>query len=134
MTPFPYSIGPGATLRVAREMMAAHNVRHLPVTNAHELVGIISHSDMMAVWAGKKGEQALDDLTVKDIYISDVYTVELDEPLENVLLTMADRHIGSAIVTRRGRLAGVFTSVDVCRCFGEYLQANFLRPCGDEVA
>lgn len=134
MTPFPYSIEPGATLRQAREMMAEHKVRHLPVTHMHELVGIVSHSDMMAVWAGKTGEEALDSLTVKDIYISDVYTVELDEPLENVLFAMADRRIGSAIVTRRGRLAGVFTSNDACRCFSECIRKNFPRPGDDEVA
>ena len=134
MTPFPYSIEPDATLREAREMMAVHTVRHLPVTNSHELVGIISHSDVMGAWAGKAGKKALDKLTVKDVYVSDAYVVELDEPLEKVLLTMADRHIGSAIVTRRGRLAGVFTSNDACRCFGEYLRENFPRPGGDDAA
>jgi CBS domain-containing protein len=134
MTPFPYSIEPGATLREAQDMMTKHNVRHLPVTNSHELVGVISHSDVMAVWAGKAGGKALEKVTVKDVYISDVYVVELDEPLENVLLAMADRHIGSAIVTRHGRLAGVFTSIDACRCFGEYLRETFPRPDGNDAA
>ena len=60
--------------------------------------------------------------------------VDLNEPLETVLLTMAERHIGSALVTRQGRLAGVFTAVDACRTFGEYIRENFPRPDGDESA
>jgi len=71
---------------------------------------------------------------VQDVHVSEVYAVELGEPLENVLLTMAARHIGSAIVTRHGRLAGVFTWVDACRCFGKYLQEAFPHPDGDEAA
>ncbi len=55
-------------------------------------------------------------------------------PRENVLVTMADRHIGSAIVTRRGKLAGVFTTLDACRAFGRYLQENFPHPQGDDAA
>jgi len=134
MTPFPHSIGLDVTLRVAHDMMTEHAVRHLPVTNSRELVGVISHSDVMAVWARKTGHVALDELTVKDVYISDVYVVELDEPLENVLHTMADRHIGSAIVTRHGRLSGVFTWVDACRCFGDYLAEYFPQPDGGDAA
>lgn len=134
MTPFPHSIEPNATLRAAREMMAKHAVRHLPVIKSRDLIGVISHSDVMAVWAGKAGDSALDTLTVKDVYISDIYVVELDEPLENVLRTMAERHIGSAIVTRHGRLSGVFTWVDACRCFGDYLAENFPHPDDDDAA
>lgn len=134
MTPFPYSVAPGATLRAAHDMMAEHGVRHLPVTDGREPVGVISHSDVMAVRAGEAGEKAIDRLKVKDVCIADVYVVELDEPLENVLLTMVRRHIGSAIVTRHGRLAGVFTWVDACRCFGEYLGETYPRSGGDDAA
>jgi acetoin utilization protein AcuB len=134
MTPFPYSIESASPLRTALDTMTEHAVRHLPVTNSHELVGVISYSDIMAALTENAGEEALDTLKVQDICVSDVYVVELDEPLENVLLTLADRHIGSAVVTRHGRLAGVFTWIDACRCFGEYLRENFPRPGGDEAA
>jgi acetoin utilization protein AcuB len=134
MTPFPHAIELNASLRQAREMMTAHNVRHLPVTDRRALAGVISHSDVMAVQAREAEDRSLDALTVKDAYVADAFIVDLSEPIENVLLTMAARRIGSAVVTRRGRLAGVFTRVDACRCFGEYLRENFPRPGGDEAA
>ena len=134
MTPFPYSVERTAPLEQARELMDRYSVRHLPVTDGNALVGIITDRDIRTVLSPPLGRKVANDLTVEDIYVHDAYTVDLNEPLENVLLNMAERHIGSALVTRKGRLAGVFTAVDACRCFGEYLRENFPRPGGDEAA
>ena len=42
MTPFPYSIGQDAPVAEALELMEAHAVHHLPVTEGHALVaGVI---------------------------------------------------------------------------------------------
>jgi hypothetical protein len=43
---------------------------------------------------------------------------------------MAAQRIGSAVVTRRGKLAGVFTASDACRTFADYLDA--VEGAGDE--
>lgn len=134
MTPFPYAVERSAPLEEARRLMDRHDVRHLPVTDRHELVGLVTDRDLRAVIARPAGRKGAGGLTVADVYISDPYVVDLDEPLENVLLTMAAQHIGSALVTRKGRLAGVFTAVDACRCFGEYIRETFPRPDGDEAA
>ena len=131
MTPFPHSVEADAPLERAQELMRSHDFRHLPVTESHGLVGVISDRDIVAA-LGRDGDTA--ELTVRDAYVSDAYIVDLEEPIEDVLLTMAERHIGSAIVTRKGRLAGVFTSMDVCRCFGEFLAEYFPRPGGGQAA
>jgi hypothetical protein len=47
---------------------------------------------------------------------------------------MAERHIGSAIVTKAGKLVGMFTSMDACRSFGGYLRDHFPHPTDDEAA
>jgi acetoin utilization protein AcuB len=134
MTPFPYSVERSAPLAEARQVMDQHKVRHLPVTDGHELVGIVTDRDLRSALAVPMSRKIASNLTVKDLYIADAYVVDLEEPIETVLLTMAERQIGSALVTRRGRLAGVFTAVDACRSFGEYIQETFPRPDGDEAA
>jgi CBS domain-containing protein len=53
-----------------------------------------------------------------------VYSVERDEPLDSVLSEMADRHIGSVIVTDAGKAAGVFTATDACKHFAEFLRSR----------
>lgn len=132
MTPFPYSIQRDAPLTEARALMEEHNVRHLPVTDGHAVVGVLADRDIRSALHTRTGGEA--DLKVKDLYVDDPYMVSLDEPLDAVLLTMAERHIGSAIVTKGGKLAGMFTTVDACRCFGAYLREHFPHPSGDEAA
>lgn len=132
MTPFPYSVDHNASLDFAQKLMDQHDVRHLPVTEEHGLVGLITERDLRAA---ERLHSSLGDereLTVNDVYISDPYIVDLHEPLEKVLATMAERHIGSAIVIKAGKLVGMFTMVDACRCFSAFLRAHFPRAEGDD--
>ena len=73
-------------------------------------------------------------LKVKDACVNQAYTVDLAERLDNVLLYMAEHHIESALVTKKGRLAGLFTVTDACRHFGIWLRAQFAPRGGNEVA
>jgi len=130
MTPFPYSIDIGADVSKALELMDEHDVRHLPVTDSHRLVGVISDRDIKSMRAGKKPGDPGYNPGVREMLIHDAYVVDINEPLDNVLLHMAERHIGSVIVTRKDKLAGVFTTNDACRGFGEYLRELFPRGNG----
>jgi len=134
MTPFPYSVELSASFDEASQLMGHHDVRHLPVTDNNVVVGVITDRDLTSAMDLHSKAGAPGDLNVRDLYIADPYIVSVDEPLDNVLLTMAERHIGSAIVTKGGKLVGMFTSVDAFRCFGEYLREHFPRPGGNEVA
>ncbi len=134
MTPFPYSVDRDASFEEASELMGHHDVRHLPVTSGHEVVGVITDRDMTSAMHIRSQSDEAASLSVRDLYIDDPYVVSIDEPLDNVLLTMAQRHIGSAIVTKGGKLVGMFTSLDACRSFGEYLREHFPQPTDDEVA
>jgi acetoin utilization protein AcuB len=134
MTPFPYSIELDATFEEASDLMGHHNVRHLPVTSGHTVVGVISDRDMTSAMNVCSSAGNTVSLGVRDLYMADPYIVSVDESLDNVLLTMAKRHIGSAIVTRSGKLVGMFTSVDACRSYGEYLAEQFPQSDGDNVA
>jgi CBS domain-containing protein len=71
---------------------------------------------------------------VRDICVRETYIVELAEPLDRVLLHMARHHIGSALVVKDRRLAGIFTITDACRAFGELLRTLFPSGGDDQVA
>jgi len=131
MTPFPYSIELDASLVEAHQLMGEHDIRHLPVTENHTLVGIVTERDISLLLNTVVLKQEDLALKIRDVYVADPYVVDLNEPLDNVLLTMAKRHIGSVLVTRKGKLAGVFTATDSCRTFGSYLRERFPRPGGD---
>jgi len=125
MTPFPYSVSADAPLAEARALMAAHGVHHLPVMEHDAIVGVLT----------ARGASSGDaDTAVGEVCVADPYVVDLHLLLSEVLAHMAERRIGSAIVTRDGRLAGVLTWVDVCRAFAEHLHALDPAPEGGDAA
>ena len=124
MTPFPYSIESGEPISMASKMMRQHAIRHLPVMEAGKLVGMLSDRDIHLVQDPKQ-QAPPDDRTVGDICTRDIYVVQLTDPLDRVLTQMAKRHIGSVVVIKQGRLAGIFTVTDACRLYGELLRSLF---------
>ncbi|MFC1666004.1 CBS domain-containing protein [Pseudomonadota bacterium] len=131
MTPFPYSIQIDDSLAQAAKLMKEHDIHHLPVTDGRELVGIVTERDINAHLSPKQNSE---QSAVKEVYISNVYIVDLDTPLDNVLMKMAEKHVGSVLVTKKDRLAGLFTQTDACKCFGTYLREQFTTPGGNDAA
>lgn len=128
MTPFPYSIAIDARIEDAQAMMAEHDIRHLPVKEQGKIVSVISDRDIrLRLQSGP--ERTSESLRVRDVCVPGTYIVELNERLDCVLLHMAHHHIGSALVVKNGKLAGIFTTTDACRAYGEYLRSLF--PTGD---
>ena len=123
MTSSVLSVDINVPIRVAVDIMTDHEIRHLPVTDSEMLVGVLSDRDI-AFMANAGATEIFDRLRVRDVCSLDVYSVERDEPLDQVLSEMADRHIGSAIVTDGGRITGVFTATDACRSFAEFLRSR----------
>ncbi|MGE0622934.1 MAG: CBS domain-containing protein [Pseudomonadales bacterium] len=132
MTPFPYSVAFDAPIEAAQTMMREHGVRHLPVTRDGELHGIVTDRDMRRLLGSTlqraTADRLAEGLTVGDVCVDDCYRVELNTPLAVVLHAMADRHIGAALVTTHGRLAGIFTTTDACRTFAAHLDRQFGGP------
>lgn len=134
MTPFPYSVGVDASLRQAHEMMVAHQVRHLPVLRGHALVGVVSDRDIKRALDPDLGLPPMDELFVRDVYVPEPISVDDAAPLDEVLEQMASEHIGSVLVTKHGRLVGIFTSTDACRVYCAHLRTLFPQGSGEEVA
>ena len=134
MTPFPYSIEPGAPVSEALAFMREYHVRHLPVAHNRKIVGLITDRDIKLVLGPDFAYPDKDKLRVDEAMLTSTYTVDLNTPMDLVLEEMVSNHIGSAIVTRKGELAGVFTCTDACREFARFLREKFPEPGGDEAA
>jgi acetoin utilization protein AcuB len=130
MTAFPYSIAPTATLDEAREMMAEHDIHHLPVCEQHHVVGVVSERGMRTALALRDSATT----TVADIQATEPLLVDLEHPLDQVVEQMAVRKVGAAIVMRGDKLAGILTTTDVCRLYAELLRELGGVPEDDDVA
>jgi len=102
--------------------MREHKIRHLPVMDKGVLKGVVSDRDIKLMLGPDFAYPNPRELKVGNVMIEDCYVVDLATPLRAVLRHMAEHRLGSALVTRRGKLAGVFTSTDACRAFADYLE------------
>jgi acetoin utilization protein AcuB len=128
MTPFPYSIDVDAPLQEAHRLMREHRFRHLPVTSGGRLVGVLTDRDIKLVLGPDFGSPDERELKVRDAYVERPCVVSASTPVAAVARTMAENHIGSAIVTKNDKLVGIFTVTDACRALAEVLQGNGEPP------
>jgi CBS domain-containing protein len=124
MTPFPYSIDVDAPLKDAHRLMREHHFRHLPVTRADAIVGVLTDRDIKLVLGPDFDYPNEEQLTVRDAYVERPCVVNASTPVAIVARTMAENHIGSAIVTKNDKLVGIFTVTDACRALAEVLAGS----------
>jgi acetoin utilization protein AcuB len=124
MTPFPHSIDVEAPIADARARMRDGNFRHLPVTSGGEIVGILTDRDIKLVLGPDFGNPAEREIRVRDAYVDNPYVVSAATPVATVARTMAQLHIGSAIVTKHEKLVGIFTVTDACRALAEVIEGH----------
>ena len=121
MTPFPYTVDLDAPLAAAHRVMREHNFRHLPVTSGGALVGILTDRDLKLILGPDFGGASEQELKVRDACVERPCVVPASTPVAVVARTMADNHIGSAIVTKDDKLVGIFTVTDACRALARVL-------------
>jgi len=125
MTTSPHSIGLEQTLARAHAVMREHGIRHLPVLHGQKLMGLVTERDLRLV-------ESLPDVdptkvSVEEAMSTVVYSVGPDQPLDEVVATMAEHKYGSAVVMQNGKVVGIFTTVDVCRALAELLHSRLAK-------
>jgi acetoin utilization protein AcuB len=125
MTRSPHTVGAEQSLEQAHAIMRARRVRHLPVLHGGRLVGIVSQRDLMLIES--LPGVVTKEVPVEDAMTTDIYAVAPTTPIADVANRMADRKLGSAIVTDGDRVVGVFTVTDACRALATRTAARLRR-------
>ena len=117
MTREPYTLGPDDSLTDARNLMAQHHVRHVPVVSSEgTILGLVSHRDVLAasdssvLSTGEAGKEAY--VALSSIMTSPVKTVDERDSLRGTALRMQQERIGCLPVTRKGDLVGIVSDSD----------------------
>lgn len=129
MTPFPYSIDANADVVSAWAMMEEHDIRHIPVTRGETVLGVVSERDLWRAQA-----EGRDDIDMGGLVSSGPYIVEWSASLADVAREMGTRKVGSAVVLRDGRLAGILTTTDVCEYLADVLEEHYHSPNSTDAA
>lgn len=133
MTPFPHSVTLETPLSQARGLMREHEIRHLPVKDeTGDLVGVLTDRDLKLVLGPYLDSLSSSEPVVRQACHLGVFSVETTAPLDQVVAYMAQERLGSVLVTKDGRLAGIFTVVDACRLLAEILQGEL--PSDEDAA
>jgi CBS domain-containing protein len=111
------------SLRTVEERMAAKQLRHLPVLEQGEIVGVVTQRDLFkaamssAMGYGEKAQQAyLQSVRVKEIMVYPVVTVSPDTSVAAAADMMINRGIGCLPVVDNQQLIGIVTKTDLLRC------------------
>jgi len=122
MTTVPICVNRTDTVAAAHKIMRERDIRHLPVVEGDNLVGIVSQRDLHLIETLKDVDA--EKVTVEDAMTTNPYTVSPDAELDEVVAEMAEQKYGSALVVQNHKVVGVFTTVDAMRAFSELLKSR----------
>ena len=110
MTASPITVNVNATIREAISTLLELDVRHLPVVDGAELVGIVSDRDLRAYLAAAllqlehtREITARQKRPVSSIMQSDVLSVTPEAEVEEVIDLMLEQKVGAIPVVRPAR-------------------------------
>jgi acetoin utilization protein AcuB len=115
---------PSTSIRRVMELLAEAEVRHIPITENGELVGIVSDRDLRAFQVPplslieKPGElAAMIGKPISTVMSSNVVTVQPETEIEEAIDLMLDQKVGAIPVVREdtGELAGILSYMDVLK-------------------
>ncbi len=128
MTSSPTVVSPATSVALARELVVTQRIRHLPVCEAEQLVGIVTDRDirtalpspsaLISVWEAR---HTLDQLSVGDVMTRSVITITEYAPIAEAVRLMVAHRIGGLPVTREERLVGILSETDLLGAFAAVL-------------
>ena len=128
MTQKLIAVEPGTSVKDAFTTMRARRVRHLPVVDGDDLVGIISDRDLRRPrWAESLDDwtayyQIDDNIAVKDVMTSNPEVVHTyDDILKAVRLFREQRYGALPVQDKTGKLVGILSAQDLLLALEELL-------------
>jgi acetoin utilization protein AcuB len=131
MTRDPVSVEADATLGTALRLMREHRVRHLPVVEKGELVGMLSDRDLRLAMPSPLGMESAEDVAavertpVADVMARGAITAGPYDTVEDAAVRMRRYRVGSLpVVDAEGCLLGILTETDIIQAFVEIFTAS----------
>lgn len=116
------SVAPTDSLREAAKLMVDHQVRHLPVVEDGEVIGMLSDRDIRTLagdpvrFATSRDDAAVRERSVREAMVSTALTVHPSRPLSDLVQELIDEKIGAVpVVDMDGKLVGIVSYIDALR-------------------
>ena len=118
MTREPYTLGPDDTLATARELLAEHHIRHIPIVSEEGLlIGLVSQRDVLAAADSSvlnpDGESSPErNVALSAIMSSPVQTADESASLRGTAMHLQKNKLGCLPILRKSKLVGIITDSD----------------------
>lgn len=118
MTRELYTLAQTATLEDAMQLMAEHNIRHIPIVDdTGKLKGLVTQRDVLAanessLKDAQSGGRNRAKIPLSDIMVRDVATIEEQASARSAALYLERHKYGCLPVVDTGRLTGIVTDSD----------------------
>jgi len=113
MSKDPVTIEPQASVDKALNQMRQHGVRHLPVMEKDQVVGLVTDIELRTAWF----PSLLDELTVADVMVTNPRTIEAESSVYQAARIMVQNKLTGLLVMDQGHLVGIITLADILRVF-----------------
>ncbi|MBW1657474.1 CBS domain-containing protein [Flavobacterium quisquiliarum] len=126
MTKSVITVNQNDNLKNVVEKLKANSIRHIPVVNGKEVIGIISRTDINrltfgALFDGQDGadEAILEMLTIPQVMTAKPKTVPSELIIRDLAEIFVKEEFHAAPVVDNGELKGIVTTTDVLKYFLE---------------
>lgn len=131
MRPDPVAVSSSASIAEALRLVRQYRMRHIPVVDGGELVGIVSDRDLRLAMPSPLGAERpefvalVEGTPVEAIMARDVITAGPTDTLEDAAVRMARSRVGALpVVDAGGRLVGILSEADILRAFVDVFTAG----------
>jgi acetoin utilization protein AcuB len=125
-----FTIQRSETVEGAQALMAVNGIRHLPVLDGSDLVGIISERDIRAVLIPQRGSGSgrktkayylPQDVLVEEAMTADPLWVAPESDIEEAARLLVTNKIGCLPVMEDGGVVGIITDTDILQIFSQIM-------------
>lgn len=121
MTQELITISPVDDLVTAEELFKKHRIRHIPVVQGDEILGILSYTDLLRIsFADAIGpdEEEVETIvynmfSIEQVMAKNVISVPLNSTIKEVAEFLAKQEFHALPVVDQGKLVGIVTTTDL---------------------
>jgi CBS domain-containing protein len=116
IVPDPVVIAPGDSVVEAAQVLAAYDIRGLPVVDGTgRLVGMVSQTDLVRLWASAVGDWR--DLRIEDVMTTPALTIYPAATIQEAAELMTNQNVARLVVIDEttGKVVGLLSDSDLVR-------------------